>query len=175
MTVMSFRTSKRRQGRPCQETLTTTFRATLGGLPETSEALCVEPHISSESATRKQVLVADDDESVCALLDAALRTQCDVVAVYDAETALDRLSSGVRFDAIVSDFMLPGISGLEFVSRVREGETLTHIPILMISGHASIGGAAAAAGADAFLDKPFTIAELRSAIDSLLELRQQAA
>ena len=135
----------------------------------------MEPHNFAAPAIRKQLLVADDDESVCALLGAALHTQCDVVAVCDAETALDRLSSGGRFDAIVSDFMLPGISGLEFVSRVREGETAARIPILMISGHGYIGSAAHAAGADAFLDKPFTIAQLRSAIDSLLEPRRQAA
>lgn len=117
------------------------------------------------------MLVADDDEDVCALLHAALQAQCDIVSVNDAETALDRLSSGAVFDAIVSDFMLPGISGVEFVARVRGNETDSRIPILMISGHGSFGvvdDAARAAGADAFLNKPFTIAQLRSAVGSLL-------
>lgn len=134
----------------------------------------MEPHIPS-GAPRKRLLVADDDADVCALLRAALHTQCDVVSVYDAETALDRLSSDARFDAIVSDFMLPGITGLEFVTRVRDNETASHIPILMISGHGTIGIAARDAGADAFLDKPFTIAQLRSAVRSLLEPQRSAA
>ncbi len=126
---------------------------------------------------RKRVLVADDDTDVCALLEVVLRPHCDVEAVYDAESALDRLSSGACYDAIISDFMLPGISGLEFVARIRDAEVTTRVPILMISGDGAsgIGAAAAAAGADAFLDKPFTLAQLRAAILVLLTQQRHVA
>lgn len=126
---------------------------------------------------RKRVLLADDDADVCALLELALAQHCDVVAVHDAETALARLSSGVRYDAIISDFMLPGISGLELVEKIRRCERSARMPILMISGHGAhdIGNAAREAGADAFLDKPFTLAQLRSAIAALLGLRLKFA
>lgn len=124
----------------------------------------------ADNVGRKQVLLADDDAAVCELFAAALRAECDVVAVHDAETALDRLSSGARYDAIVSDFMLPGISGLEFITRIRDNEESARIPILMISGHAAleIGAKAEAAGADAFLGKPFTLTQLRATILALL-------
>lgn len=133
--------------------------------------------LEAGSDGRKHVLVADDDVAVCELLTAALRAQCDVSAVHDAETALDRLSSGTRYDAIISDFMLPGISGLEFVSRIRRDETSARIPILMISGHGAleVAAKAAAAGADAFLDKPFTLSQLRAAILRLLGPRMGIA
>lgn len=121
-------------------------------------------------ARRKRILLADDDSAICALLAAALTQHCDVVAVHDAEAALAKLSSGARYDAIVSDFMLPGISGLQFVEMIRSDERTTRVPILMISGHGAveIGSAARAAGADAFLDKPFTLAQVRAAIANLL-------
>ena len=118
---------------------------------------------------RRRVLVADDDRDVCALLELVLSPLADVTLVNDAESALALLASGQPYDAIVSDFMLPGINGLEFVRRVRSDERDRHVPILMISGHGRlVGESARAAGADAFLDKPFTLAQLRATVRSLL-------
>ena len=130
----------------------------------------VSSSLQNEVVARKRVLVADDDVDVCALLEQVLRPLCDVTTVHDAETALKFLERDVPYDAIVSDFMLPGISGVEFVARVRGTEGRGRVPILIISGHdaSEIGAAARAAGADAFLDKPFTLAQLRAAVGSLL-------
>jgi CheY-like chemotaxis protein len=115
-------------------------------------------------------LVADDDEDVCALLRIVLEPLASVTVVHDAESALDLLAVEKPFDVIISDFMLPGIDGLEFVERVRSDAQVCGIPILMISGHGSlgVGERARAAGANAFLDKPFTLAQLRATIGTLL-------
>jgi CheY-like chemotaxis protein len=115
-------------------------------------------------------LVADDDDDVCALLRAVLAPIASVTTVGDAETALELLAEQPPYDAIISDFMLPGITGLEFVRRVRDHERVRRVPILMISGHGSleVGERARAAGADAFLDKPFTLAQLRAVVHHLL-------
>lgn len=118
----------------------------------------------------KRVLVADDDADVCALLRAVLAPLADVTAVADAEAALELIAEEPPFDAIISDFMLPGITGLEFVKRVRDDECASRVPILMISGHGAceVGERARAAGADAFLDKPFTLEQLRAVVRHLL-------
>jgi CheY-like chemotaxis protein len=118
----------------------------------------------------KRVLVADDDEDVCALLRAVLAPLAVVTTVGDAEAALALVAAEPPFDAIISDFMLPGITGLEFVKRVRDEECAYRVPILMISGHGAceVGERARAAGADAFLDKPFTLAQLRAVVRHLL-------
>jgi two-component system phosphate regulon response regulator PhoB len=123
----------------------------------------------SEPARQKRVLVADDDAAVCALLELVLTPIADVTTVGDAETALALLATQPPFDAIVSDFMLPGINGLEFVQRVRSDESDGHVPILMISGHGNLVSASAReVGCDAFLDKPFTLAQLRATVRMLL-------
>jgi CheY-like chemotaxis protein len=118
----------------------------------------------------KRVLVADDDADVCALLEVVLSPLADVTTVHDAEAALALVASEPAYDVIVSDFMLPGIDGVEFVERVRRGAKASDVSILMISGHgeAGVGERARAAGADAFLDKPFTLAQLRATIGTLL-------
>ena len=118
----------------------------------------------------KRVLIADDDQDVCALLQIVLAPLARVTVVHDAESALELVGSEKPYDVIISDFMLPGMDGLEFVERVRSDANAGRVPILMISGHGSlgVGDRARAAGADAFLDKPFTLAQLRSTIHVLL-------
>jgi CheY-like chemotaxis protein len=125
----------------------------------------------------KRVLVADDDVDVCALLQIVLAPLARVTVVHDAESALNLLAVEKPYDVIISDFMLPGIDGLEFVERVRSGTHAERVPILMISGHGAlgVGERARAAGADAFLDKPFTLSELRATIGSLLAPRVRFA
>jgi CheY-like chemotaxis protein len=121
-----------------------------------------------DSQVRRRALVADDDGDVCALLTLVLQPICDVTAVHDAESALGLLTDGVLFDVIISDFMLPGMSGLEFVQRVRRHQG-ARTPILMISGHGQIvSDRARAAGVDAFLDKPFTLSQLRATLAHLI-------
>ncbi len=123
----------------------------------------------TQASERRRALIADDDGDVCALLTLVLKPVCDVVAVHDAETALGLLAEGFAFDVIISDFMLPGISGLEFVQRVRNDQA-KNTPILMISGHGAIvSDRARAVGVDAFLDKPFTLSQLRATLLALLD------
>lgn len=119
-----------------------------------------------------RVLVADDDPAICTLIGTILKKgSYDVFACNDAESALVALDKQGTFDIIICDFMLPGISGLDFIERVRSGARTPNIPILMISGHTtySMDDRAKSAGANMFLNKPFTVAHLRSTVQSLIE------
>jgi DNA-binding response OmpR family regulator len=71
---------------------------------------------------------------------------------------------------IVSDFMLPGISGLDLIQLLRSNVKTANVPLLMVTGHTNFAmeGRALAAGADAFLYKPFTLSQLRGAVGKLL-------
>src|ERR1700694_2160144 len=83
-----------------------------------------------------RVLVADDDPEICALIKTILAkgpyqmTLCD-----DAESALVHILRDDPYDILISDFMLPGISGLELVTQVRQNRATSQLPIIMISGH----------------------------------------
>jgi len=125
----------------------------------------------------RRVLVADDDADVCALLEVALAPLAAVTAVHDAEAALELVATQPAYDVIVSDFMLPGIDGVELVERIRRGARSPRVSILMISGHGEqeVGDRARAAGVDAFLDKPFTVAQLRATVGELLVLPRRCA
>lgn len=118
-----------------------------------------------------RVLVADDDSAICTLIETVLRKgPYEIVSRHDAESALEAVDSQGGFDLIICDFMLPGITGIDLVERIRSQERTRGVPVLMISGHTNyaMGERAKGAGADLFLNKPFTIVQLRAAVTDLI-------
>ena len=118
-----------------------------------------------------RVLVADDDPEICTLIKTILRNASFEVSVCpDAESALVHLQRDKAYDVLISDFMLPGISGIELITMVRANPQTARLPILMISGHSNyaMDARAKAAGANAFLNKPFSLRQLRAIIQTLL-------
>ena len=117
-----------------------------------------------------RVLVADDDPEICTLIKTILRSASfDVEVCADAESALVHLQRDKAYDILISDFMLPGISGIELITMVRANPQTAKLPILMISGHSNyaMDARAKGAGADHFLNKPFTLSQLRSTVTAL--------
>lgn len=117
-----------------------------------------------------RVLVADDDPEICTLIKTILRSASfDVEVCADAESALVHLQRDKSYDILISDFMLPGISGIELITMVRANPQTAKLPILMISGHSNyaMDARAKGAGADHFLNKPFTLSQLRSTVTAL--------
>jgi len=118
-----------------------------------------------------RVLIADDDPAICTLIETVLKKgPYQMVVRNDAESALVAIDRDGPFDIIICDFMLPGISGIDLIERLRADARTRETPILMISGHTNyaMDGRAKNAGANLFLNKPFTISQLRAAVNTLL-------
>ncbi len=118
-----------------------------------------------------RVLVADDDPEIGMLITKVLdRGSYEVTLCGDAESALVRIQRDRPYDILISDYMLPGISGLELIEQVRRNRATAGLPIVMISGHNNyaMGMRAKEAGANAFLYKPFRLAQFRSTVSELL-------
>jgi len=116
---------------------------------------------------RATVLVVEDDEAIRELVAFHLsRSGLDVVEAVDAASA-SRSLEGV--DAIVLDWMLPDLSGIAWLRRLRAGERAA-TPVLMLTARASevdrVEGLDA--GADDYLVKPFGAAELVARVRALL-------
>jgi DNA-binding NtrC family response regulator len=102
------------------------------------------------------VLVVDDEKNIRRTLRMVL--EGDGLEVRDVERAEDALQVLLeeRIDAVVTDIRLPGMSGIELLQRIRSMASWTRIPVLVISGHASVGVAVDAIklGATDFFEKP---------------------
>ena len=112
-------------------------------------------------AHRPRVLVADDDPDIRDLVAFKLtQSGYDVTCVGDGLEAWDAFVDSPP-DVLVLDVMLPCLSGLDVLVKVREA-TLTRIPVLLLSGRSRDADVDAgfAAGADDYVVKPFSPREL---------------
>ena len=110
-----------------------------------------------------RVLVADDEDDIRALVALAVRKAgCAVVAsVADGAAALDSARTELP-DLAFLDVSMPGATGLEVCAALRADPVTAGIRILLLSAGASLEDVAAglAAGADAYLAKPFQVSGL---------------
>lgn len=124
------------------------------------------------SEPTRSIIIIDDDPTQAMLIQRVLKDgPYSFTVCNDAESALALIDNRASFDLIISDFMLPGISGLQAVEHIRHSRIAKNTPIIMISAHGGgyeIRERALSAGADIFISKPLTAGELRRAVDALL-------
>lgn len=118
---------------------------------------------------RQLVLVADDNADMRAHLNRVLSAHWDTVLVADGQSAL-AATRQLHPDAIVTDVMMPGIDGFEFVAAIRADPALAATPVLMLSARAGTEAVdeGYARGADDYLPKPFRSQELIDRLNSRL-------
>jgi signal transduction histidine kinase len=129
--------------------------------------------IERAGPTRPWVMVVDDNESLVGLLRSILEDEYRLVLAADGQIALQYLARH-EVDLIVSDVMMPGISGLELCQRIKADERLRHIPVVLLTAR---GGTSSKVegfehGADDYLGKPFDPAELKARVRALFKLRK---
>jgi two-component system phosphate regulon response regulator PhoB len=128
------------------------------------------PACSVHPPPNSRVLVVDDDPDLQQVMRCMLRANgFEVTTVSTAEEAFSYVR-GLDVDLLVLDCNLPGMSGLEFVRRIRCEPCCGRLPVLFLTAHCSPDDVAEAfsAGADDFVGKPFRAPELGARIIGLL-------
>ncbi|MDQ2982971.1 MAG: response regulator [Actinomycetota bacterium] len=115
-----------------------------------------------------RLLLVDDDPGIRALLRATLEAVDVDLDEAESAAAAAALIQQRRPDAIVLDVQMPGVDGLEYCAKLKRDRTTRAIPVVLLSGSDSGNAEAAqAAGADAFLRKPFSPLELLAIVERL--------
>lgn len=120
-----------------------------------------------------KLLYAEDEKSLSeAVVDVLEYNKFSVDAVYDGLDALDYAQSG-HYDGIILDVMMPKLSGLEVLERLRAAGSKT--PILLLTAKSEIEDRIAGLdlGADDYLPKPFAMGELLARIRAMLRRRAE--
>jgi two-component system phosphate regulon response regulator PhoB len=116
------------------------------------------------------ILVVEDEPAIQALVAANLRRHGHtVIAALDAEAAQRQIKAAIP-DLILLDWMLPGMSGLDFARRLRADARTKAVPIIMLTarGEENDKVAGLESGADDYVTKPFSPRELMARIQSVL-------
>jgi DNA-binding NtrC family response regulator len=125
---------------------------------------------------KPSILVVEDETKLRRLIELQLIEEgFHVGTASDAETALQLLNRE-RFDLVLTDFKLPGMSGLEFLLAVKR--TNASLPVVLMTAYGTVESAVGAmkAGASDYVLKPFSLAELMLVVRKELashELRQE--
>jgi DNA-binding response OmpR family regulator len=124
-------------------------------------------------ATKKRVLLADDDMDVRALVRRAIASlDVEIIEARDGEETLEAILVEEP-DLIVLDVMMPTLNGWEILKYIRSKPEIANTAVLMLTGVGRSVNALTAPlyGADAYLDKPFEIDDVVEAVRRLLDGR----
>jgi CheY-like chemotaxis protein len=121
-------------------------------------------------ARKKTILIIDDQPSTRLLLSHYLGTYYNVVEKSGAQDALEYLCNGPETDVIISDILMPGMTGIEFLNTYQKQRHLKISPVIVLS---SVENSAERLkcfkhGARDFVLKPFNPEELHVRIKNVL-------
>lgn len=118
-----------------------------------------------------KVLIVEDDANIRALLERRLgQLGHRVMAACSAEDALAVVSERGAPDVFVLDVLMPGVSGLELLTRLRQDPTYADVPAIFLSGRVKDSDIAAGQALGAtYLTKPVVMSALAAAITKALQ------
>ncbi len=119
-----------------------------------------------------KILVVDDFSTMRRIVKNLLRDLgfSNTHEADDGNTAWPMLQNG-DFDFVVTDWNMPGMSGIDLLKKIRADERLKGTPVLMVTAEAKRDQivAAAQAGVNGYVVKPFTAAALKEKIEKIFE------
>lgn len=133
-----------------------------------SEDLSSQPKNSYKRKNR--ILIVDDDRNTREGLERALKFRYEVILAPDAQSGLNILKEQV-IDLILSDIRMPGLSGMEFLEKVKEASPDTPFILLTAYGSVEVAVEAMRSGAYDFLQKPVDLDQLELRIERALETK----
>ena len=122
----------------------------------------------AESGRRVRVLLAEDDRALRRFLEVVLeRAGYKVIPAADGLEAM-KIALSMPIDIVVTDGMMPNLSGHELCRFIRNSQTLSHLPVILLSALERKEPNQNVEQVDAFLAKPVTGESLIECIEKLL-------
>ena len=122
----------------------------------------------------EKILLVEDEEKLARMVELELRYEgYEVEKAFDGRTGLEKAQSG-QFDLVLLDIMLPALSGMEVLRRLRRE---SQIPVIMLTARDMVVDKVSGldSGADDYITKPFAIEELLARIRACLRKRSVSA
>ena len=119
--------------------------------------------MTADSSARQRLLIVEDDVHMAYLLGyLAEKERYDVETIADGRKAVERIETGPAADLVLLDVMLPYLDGFELLEKLRANPAWKQVPVIILTSRTREHDAVRALGlgADDYLTKPFSPAEL---------------
>lgn len=122
------------------------------------------------------LLVVEDDADICKYVAQSFEEDFNVLMAFNGKEGL-RIIHEKMPDIVVSDIMMPEMTGTELCRKVKEDLVTSHIPFIMLTAKDSLVDKEEGyeSGADSYITKPFTTTLLRSRINNIIKARHKLA
>ena len=126
-------------------------------------------------AGRRHIAIVDDDIDIANYLKILLSPAYKVSVYFDGASALKGMQEENAPDLVISDVVMPGMSGYELCEAIKGNLQLSHIPVVLVTAKVAVENQVQGLdkGADAYVTKPFQPAYLTALVKSLLENREK--
>ena len=117
----------------------------------------------------RQILVVEDDNDIANLLRLHLEQEgYSIVHAPDGRQAIDRFDTG-HFDLVILDLMLPHVDGMDVCRHIRSSTSGRYVPVMMLTAKSEDANKVAGLeiGADDYITKPFSVAEVLARVKAL--------
>lgn len=165
-------------GKGCTFILSIPLTLDEGELKETKREDAAPAAIADEDkesgAETYAVLVVEDNEQLRRFISENLSDNYNVMTAGNGVEAIKVLERK-NIDLIVSDIMMPDMDGIELAKAVRTKPVFTHIPIVLLSAKTDVETKVEGLniGADAYIEKPFSIEQLKAQVKSIFDSRRR--
>ena len=124
----------------------------------------------AQIADRPTVMLIEDNIDMCRMLQLQLKSMYNVFTAHNGTDGLQGVYTH-HPDIIITDLMMPGMDGLEFLRCVRQDFNISHIPVIVLTAKNTEEDkmSAVKAGANAYITKPFSSSYLLAKVNQLLE------
>ena len=124
------------------------------------------------SKNKPLMLIVDDNEEMLNFLSSSFSAQYSILTAEDGMEALEKLKEH-EVTLIVSDWMMPRMDGVELCKALRADQAISHIPFILLTAKTDTNSKIEGmdCGADAYIEKPFSMQYLEACIKNLLDLR----
>lgn len=119
---------------------------------------------------KERILIIDDDEDILDVLELTLSEHYAVISAHNGKEGLDIVKAKMP-DLVITDYMMPVMTGPQFVKELRKDILLSHLPVIMLTGKGDTKDMVTGieAGADDYLIKPFEPEALLARIRMILK------
>lgn len=120
---------------------------------------------------KKRILLVDDDKDILRMLEYGLKklsADFQIATARDSASAMDQVENQ-QFDMVLTDYMMPGITGIDLARAVRRISPETKVVLMTAFGTSRLRDTTDLLGFDGYLNKPFDINQIRKIVQGIEE------